>query len=55
MFAAIVFGAMSIGEQSHFAPDYGKGKEAAARLFMLFDREPAIDSFSEEGDKPVSL
>ena len=55
VFSAIVFGAMSIGEASHFAPDYGKGKAAAGRLFALLDREPEIDSFSEEGEKPVSV
>ena len=51
---AIVMGAMSIGQASHFAPDYGKAKAAAAHIFALFDRVPQIDSFSEEGAKPVS-
>ena len=46
---------MSVGRASAFAPDYGKGKLAANRIFALFDREPEIDSFSEEGDKPVSV
>ena len=45
---------MSIGETSHFAPDYGKAKSAANRLFFLLDRIPAIDNFSTEGKKPVS-
>lgn len=45
---------MSIGEASHFAPDYGKAKSAAGRLFYLFDRVPSIDNFSTEGAKPVS-
>ena len=53
VFSAIVFGAMSVGEASSFAPDYGKAKIAAARLFALFDQEPSIDSFSEEGTKLV--
>uniref|UniRef100_X2B039 Bile salt export pump n=1 Tax=Capitella teleta TaxID=283909 RepID=X2B039_CAPTE len=52
VFGSIVFGAMAIGQASHFAPDYGKGKAAAARLFALLDREPEIDSFSTEGQKP---
>ena len=51
---AIVFGAMAAGQASHFAPDYGKGKAAATRLFMLFDSTPLIDCFSEEGDTLVS-
>ncbi|ELU12561.1 hypothetical protein CAPTEDRAFT_175467 [Capitella teleta] len=54
VFSAIVFGAMSIGEASHFAPDYGKAKSAANRLFHLFDREPEIDSSSTSGQKPAS-
>ncbi|ELU01162.1 hypothetical protein CAPTEDRAFT_219712 [Capitella teleta] len=52
VFGSIVFGAMAIGQASHFAPDYGKGKAAAARLFALLDREPEIDSFSTEGQTP---
>ena len=44
---------MSVGQASSFAPDYGKAKLAAARVFVLLDREPLIDSLSEEGKKPV--
>lgn len=54
VFSAIVFGAMSVGQASSFAPDYGKAKLAAARIFNLLDRKPAIDSFSTTGVKPVS-
>ena len=54
VFSAIIFGAMAAGQASSFAPDYGKAKTAAARLFVLFDRVPEIDSSSEEGLKPVS-
>ena len=54
MFGAILFGAMAIGQASQFAPDYGKAKAAAAKIFALFDREPAIDSYSTDGEKPVS-
>lgn len=54
VFSAIVFGAMSIGEASHFAPDYGKAKSAANRLFYLLDRVPSIDNFSTEGKKPAA-
>jgi len=45
---------MAAGQASSFAPDYGKAKVAAARLFQLFDRVPTIDSSSEAGDKLVS-
>lgn len=30
---AIVFGAMTVGNNSHFMPDIASGKEAAASLF----------------------
>jgi hypothetical protein len=54
VFSAILFGAMAAGQASSFAPDYGKAKIAAARLFALFDRVPPIDSSSEAGDKLVN-
>ena len=46
---------MAAGQASSFAPDYGKAKIAAARLFQLFDRVPTIDSSSEDGDKLVGI
>ena len=54
MFGAIVFGAMAVGQASQLAPDYSKAKAAAAKIFALFDKQPAIDSFSTDGEKPVS-
>ena len=54
VFSAITFSAQSVGEASSFAPDYGKAKSAAARLFVLFDRVPLINSLSEEGAKVVN-
>jgi len=45
---------MAIGQASQFAPDAGKAKAAAAKIFALFDRQPAIDSYSTDGEKPVS-
>ncbi|XP_035688026.1 ATP-dependent translocase ABCB1-like isoform X7 [Branchiostoma floridae] len=51
---AIIFGAMAIGQASSFAPDYAKAKSSATKMFQLFDRQPAIDSSSEEGEKPQS-
>lgn len=44
---------MAAGQASSFAPDYGKAKQAAARLFALHDREPSIDSGSEDGEKVI--
>jgi len=54
VFAAIVFGAMAVGQASQFAPDYGKAKAAAAKIFALVDRQPPIDSYSTDGEQPVS-
>uniref|UniRef100_A0A8C4Y5L4 ABC-type xenobiotic transporter n=1 Tax=Gopherus evgoodei TaxID=1825980 RepID=A0A8C4Y5L4_9SAUR len=52
VFSAIVFGALALGQTSSFTPDYAKAKISAAHLFMLFERAPLIDSYSEEGLKP---
>ncbi|XP_058534310.1 ATP-dependent translocase ABCB1 isoform X4 [Ochotona princeps] len=52
VFSAIVFGAVALGHASSFAPDYAKAKLSAAHLFMLFERQPLIDSYSEEGLRP---
>ncbi len=48
-FSAIIFGAQSAGTIFSFAPDMGKAKHAAHELKTLFDRKPAIDSWSEDG------
>jgi len=45
---------MAIGQASQFAPDYAKAKIATAKIFALFDRVPAIDSYSTDGQTPVS-
>lgn len=47
--SAVVFGAQSAGIIFSFAPDIGKGKQAAADMKALLDRNPLIDSFSREG------
>uniref|UniRef100_A0A4X1SSF1 Phosphatidylcholine translocator ABCB4 n=1 Tax=Sus scrofa TaxID=9823 RepID=A0A4X1SSF1_PIG len=52
VFSAIVFGAVALGHASSFAPDYAKAKLSAAHLFRLFERQPLIDSHSEEGLRP---
>lgn len=54
VFSAIVLGAVALGHASSFAPDYAKAKLSAAHLFSLFERQPLIDSHSEEGLRPVS-
>uniref|UniRef100_A0A8C0C1V9 ATP binding cassette subfamily B member 1 n=1 Tax=Buteo japonicus TaxID=224669 RepID=A0A8C0C1V9_9AVES len=55
VFSAVVFGAMALGQTSSFAPDYAKAKTSAAHLFLLFERVPSIDSYSEEGEKPETF
>lgn len=49
-FMAVVFGAQSAGSIFSFAPDMGKAHHAAQELKALFDRKPAIDSWSDEGE-----
>ncbi|KAL9029789.1 MAG: hypothetical protein Q9196_002008 [Gyalolechia fulgens] len=50
-FSAIIFGAQSAGTIFSFAPDMGKAKHAAKELKTLFDRQPAIDSWSPDGER----
>ena len=50
-----VFGALIAGQIASFAPDYVKAKVSAARIFLLLDRVPEIDSYSTEGQKLVIL
>ncbi|GAM85326.1 hypothetical protein ANO11243_033310 [Dothideomycetidae sp. 11243] len=54
-FNAIVFGAQSAGTVFAFAPDMGKAKHAAASMKALFDRRPAIDTWSKEGTAVETL
>lgn len=46
---------MAVGQVSSFAPDYAKAKVSAAHIIMLIEKVPAIDSYSTEGLKLVSL
>ncbi|XP_061853387.1 ATP-binding cassette sub-family B member 5 [Colius striatus] len=51
VFSSIVFAAMNVGQSASLAPDYGKARKSAQRIFQLLDRKPLIDSYSEEGRK----
>lgn len=51
VFSAIMFSAMSVGQSTSFAPDYGKAKVSAQRIFQLLDRKPQIDSYNEGGEQ----
>lgn len=44
---------MNVGQSTSLAPDYGKAKISAQRIFQLLDQKPLIDSYSEEGEKLV--
>lgn len=50
-FSAVIFGAQSAGTIFSFAPDMGKAKQAAKELKTLFDRIPAIDPWSQDGER----
>ncbi|KLO98354.1 unnamed protein product [Fusarium fujikuroi] len=47
---AIVFGAQSAGTIFSFAPDMGKAHHAAGELKKLFDRQPIVDTWSDNGE-----
>ncbi|XP_040449725.1 ATP-binding cassette sub-family B member 5 isoform X1 [Falco naumanni] len=51
VFSSIIFAAMNVGQSASLAPDYGKARVSAQRIFQLLDRKPLIDSYSEEGEK----
>ncbi|XP_048367466.1 ATP-binding cassette sub-family B member 5 [Sphaerodactylus townsendi] len=51
VFASVIFAAMNVGQSNSLAPDFGKSKVSAQRIFQLLDRKPQIDSYSEEGEK----
>lgn len=55
VFGAIIFGGVAVGAVSAFAPDYAKAILAAKKVFAIINREPLIDSYSEDGLEHVSL
>ncbi|XP_075697538.1 ATP-dependent translocase ABCB1-like isoform X2 [Rhinoderma darwinii] len=52
VFSAIIFAAMNVGQSTSLAPDFGKARVSAQRMMKLLERKPAIDSYSEDGEKP---
>jgi ATP-binding cassette, subfamily B (MDR/TAP), member 1 len=50
-FSSVIFSAQSAGALFSFAPDMAKSREAAQQLKDIWDREPEIDSWSENGEK----
>lgn len=55
VYNAIIFGALAIGQATQYAPDYGKAKQATARIFHLWDTQPTTDAYSTEGATPVRI
>uniref|UniRef100_A0A8C8B8E5 ATP-binding cassette sub-family B member 5 n=1 Tax=Otus sunia TaxID=257818 RepID=A0A8C8B8E5_9STRI len=53
VFSSVIFAAINVGQSASLAPDYGKARMSAQRIFQLLDRKPVIDSYSEEGEKLV--
>ncbi|NXM71059.1 MDR1 protein, partial [Serilophus lunatus] len=51
VFSSVLFSAMNVGQSASLAPDYGKAKLSAQKIFQLLGRKPLIDSYSEEGEK----
>ncbi|XP_009464796.1 PREDICTED: ATP-binding cassette sub-family B member 5 [Nipponia nippon] len=51
VFSSVIFAAMNVGQSASLAPDYGKARMSAQRIFQLLDRKPLIDSYSEKGEK----
>ncbi|XP_054129759.1 ATP-binding cassette sub-family B member 5 isoform X2 [Melozone crissalis] len=51
VYSAVIFAAINVGQSSSMAPDYGKARMSAQRIFQLLDRKPLIDSYSEQGEK----
>ena len=55
VFFALIFSADAAGQAGAFAPNYTKARLSANRIFLLLDRKPVIDGYSEEGKKQVIL
>ncbi|NXH40190.1 MDR1 protein, partial [Dicaeum eximium] len=51
VYSSVLFAAMNVGQSTSLAPDYGKARLSAQRIFQLLDRKPLIDSYSEQGEK----
>ncbi|KAK9448761.1 P-loop containing nucleoside triphosphate hydrolase protein [Limtongia smithiae] len=54
-FMSMIFGSQSAGTIFSFAPDMGKAKQSAQSIRALLDRQPVIDSWSEDGLVPESV
>ncbi len=55
VFFSVTFMGMGAGQAGAMAPDIAKAKPAMIAIYKLIDRQPAIDTQSEEGDKTTVL
>ena len=53
VFFALIFSGDAAGQAGAFAPNYTKARLSANRIFLLLNRKPVIDGYSEEGTKLV--
>ena len=51
----MVLSAIVVGQVVSVTPSYGKAKVAATRLLKLLERIPLLDSYSDDGKKPVRI
>ncbi|NXD83760.1 MDR1 protein, partial [Halcyon senegalensis] len=51
VFSSIIFAAMNVGQSASLAPDFGKARMSAQRIFQLLDRKPLIDRKKKEKKK----
>ena len=55
VFSAIIFSAMIVGEAMSYLGDYTKATVSAAKIFKLIYDVPAIDAYSDGGEKEVRI
>lgn len=52
VFFSVLMGAMNVGQATPYVEAFSMAKAAASTIFSVIDRQPAIDSLSEEGLRP---
>ncbi|KAL5267318.1 hypothetical protein ACHWQZ_G004385 [Mnemiopsis leidyi] len=55
VFSAIIFSAMIVGEAMSYLGDYTKATVSAAKIFKLIYESPAIDAYSDGGEKEFAV
>ncbi|XP_058800345.1 ATP-dependent translocase ABCB1-like [Phymastichus coffea] len=55
VFFSIMMGAMSLGAVTPFVEAFGVSKAASSKVFSIIERKPAIDSLSDNGEKPTDV